>query len=601
MRSNYTIYFIILLSLITLAYFPTFSGEFILDDHPLVNENPYIKESRSFWSYFSQEDGVSTHERMNEYHTGYYRPLINITYFIDYKLWGMQPAGFRAVNLAFHLMTSMLLFLVVAKYYQGIVPLITVLFFGLHPVNTGAVCWVAARNNILVSLFSLASFYFYAFGKPDQKTLYTAISLFFYTVALFCKEFALMLLPIFILYDIVVRGEMLRERKNWLRYAPYIVALAFYLLIRWTVTESVLSPGEGSSNAFQRIYFVPFLVLYYLRIIFLPYGLHSFIVSYPEALLSWEAGVGFGGLSLMGVLLWRYRREKMIVFPVFAFMIGLFPVLNVISTSAVSVISMRWLYFPLIFFMLFFSRAVDRILRWKKTSSMLIIFPLVAYLGMHSYFLNLNQWHDEWSLLHREVMGFKNLFYAGGLAEKYHDRNDYENAEKYYRLAVLHSADNATDQINYAALLVDLKRPREALVHLDKAGALNMTRAERGRLHNNQGMAYLHIGRFDEAVRAFEHAVRLAPSDAKFWANLGGAYGNMGRYEKSILALSKALEIAPDSTELRKNLAVTYMRMGAYEEALATLEMIPPSERMKNKGAETLLRNLRKKVLHERH
>jgi tetratricopeptide (TPR) repeat protein len=75
----------------------------------------------------------------------------------------------------------------------------------------------------------------------------------------------------------------------------------------------------------------------------------------------------------------------------------------------------------------------------------------------------------------------------------------------------------------------------------------------------------------------------------------------MGRYEKSVSALRKALEIAPDSTELRKNLAVTYMRMGAYEEALSTLEGIPPSERMRSKDTETLLRNLRKKVLHKRH
>ena len=601
MRTNYTIHFIILLSLITLAYLPTFSGEFILDDHPLVNENPYVKESRSLWSYFSQEDGVSTHDKKSDYHTGYYRPLINITYFIDFRLWGMRPAGFRAVNLAFHLMTSMLLFLLVAKYYKGMVPLITALFFGLHAVNTEVVSWITARNNVLVSFFSLASFYFYAFREPEKEKLYMAISLLFYTVALFCKEFALMLLPIFILYDMVIRGDMLMKKRNWLRYAPYIVALAFYLFMRWTVTESVLSSGEESNNAFQRIYFVPFLVLYYLRIILLPYGLHSFIVSYPETLLGWEAAVSFGGLSLLGVLLWRYRREKMIVFPVFAFMIGLFPVLNIVPTSAVSVVSMRWLYFPLIFLMLFFSWVVDRILRWKKTSSMLIIFPFVAYLGMHSYFLNLNQWHDEWSLFHREVMGFNNFFYAGGLAEKYHDRNDYEEAERYYRLAVLYFPDNATDQINYAALLVDLKRPKEALVHLDKAGALNMTTAERGRLHNNEGMAYLYLGQPDEAVSSFKRAVRLAPSDAKFWGNLGGAYGNMGRYEESVLALRKALEIAPDSTELRKNLAVTYMKMGAYEQAILTLEAIPLSERIKSRDAETLLKNLRKKVLHKRH
>jgi 4-amino-4-deoxy-L-arabinose transferase-like glycosyltransferase len=265
MKTNYSIHFIILLSLITLAYLPTFSGEFILDDHPLVHENPYIRESRSLWSYFSQEDGVSTHDKRSDYHTGYYRPLINITYFIDYKLWGMRAEGFRAVNLALHLVTCVFLFLAVAKYYKGTVALIAALFFGLHPANTEVVSWVSARNNILVSLFSLASFYFYAFREPEKRTLYMVISLLFYTVALFCKEFALMLLPVFILYDVIVRGETLRDRRQWLGYAPYILALTVYLLMRWTVTESVLSSGEGTSNAFHRIYFIPYLVLYYLR------------------------------------------------------------------------------------------------------------------------------------------------------------------------------------------------------------------------------------------------------------------------------------------------------------------------------------------------
>ena len=601
MRTNYTIHFLILLFLTTIAYLPTFSGEFILDDHPLVNDNPYIQESPSLWFYFSQEDGVSAHDKAGDYHTGYYRPLINITYFINYKLWGMRAGGFRAVNLAFHLMNTVFLFLLVGKFYKGMVPLITALFFGLHPVNTEAVSWAAARNNILVGLFSLASFYFYAFRKPGKKTLYMTLSILCYAVALFCKEFALMLLPVFISYDIIVRGQTLRDRRQWLGYAPYIAVLGFYVLMRWTVTESVLSSVEGSWNAFHRIYFVPYLIFYYLRLIFLPYGLHSFIVSYPEEFLSWEAAVGFGGLFLMLVFAWRYRRRKMIIFPVFSFVIGLFPVLNVVPTSAVSVVSMRWLYFPLMFLVLFFGWAVDRLLRWKKTCTMLVICPFLAYLGMHSYFLNLNQWHDDWSLLHREVLEFKNFFYAGGLAEKYHDRKDYEKAEKYYKLAVLHFPEDAANQINYAALLLDLERPRDALVHLDKARALNMTPGEQGRLHNNEGMAYLQLRRFDEAVRSFEHSVRLSPSDATFWANLGGAYGNAGRYEDSVAALRKGLEIAPSSKELRKNLAVTYMRMEAYEEALSTLEEIAPSERMKSEDVETLLRNLRKKVVNGPH
>jgi tetratricopeptide (TPR) repeat protein len=183
------------------------------------------------------------------------------------------------------------------------------------------------------------------------------------------------------------------------------------------------------------------------------------------------------------------------------------------------------------------------------------------------------------------------------LAEQYHKRKDYDKAETYYRLAIANYPRIADDRINYAALLVHLEKPREALMHLDKAKTLKMLASERGRFYNNQGMAYFQLGRLDEAIRSFEEAVRVCPEEATFQTNLGAAYGNKGQYEDSVKVLTKGLETAPTSLELRKNLSVTYIRMGAYDKALSTLEEIPPSERAKSKEVETLLKGLQEKRL----
>ena len=597
MKHQSCVYLILLLSLVTLSYLPTFTGEFIIDDHPLVNRNPFIYESQSLWSYLTQEDGILTDEGSGEYHTGYYRPLVNISYFLDYRLWGMQAGRFRAANLFFHLATCVFVFLLLAKHYQGAAPLITALFFGLHPANTEVVSWVAARNNILVSFFSIASFYFYAFRKTPETKLHMCMSVLFYAMALFSKEYGLMLLPIFVIHGLIVEGKATGDRRKLVQYLPYMVILAAYILMRRYVTESVLSPAEASHSLPQRIYFAPYLVMYYIRLILVPSGLHSFIVSYPETLLCWEAAIGFAGLGFIGILVWRYRREKMVIFPVTAFLIGLFPVLNIIPTSAVSIVSMRWLYFPSTFLILFFGWAVDRLIKRRRAAGMVVVFSLLAYFGMHSYFLNSRQWHDEWSLYHREVIEFNNLFYSGGLAELYHKQKDYGEAEKYYRQAVLNYPDKAGNQINYAALLVDLQRPREALIHLDKAKTLKMMPNEKGMLHNNEGMAYLQLDRLDEAIGFFEEAVRIYPSKARFWGNLGGVYGKKGWYKRSIAALEKGLEIEPDSFELRKNLAVTHMKMEAYEEALSILEKIPAGDGLKSKELESFRTYLRNKLL----
>lgn len=589
----------VLLSLVTVSYLPTFTGEFILDDHPLVNRNPFLKESQPLWSYFTQEDGIVAGEGSGDCHTGYYRPLVNISYSLDYKLWGMDAGWFRATNLLLHLTTCVFVFLLLAKHYQAAVALIIALFFGLHPANTEVVSWVSARNNIMVTLFSIVSFYFYAFRRGGQTKLYWAISVLFYALALLSKEYAVMLLPTFFVYNVVVERKPIGDRWKWVEYLPYVFVFVLYALLRWHVTESVLSPAEAEHSLAERIYFAPYLLMYYIRLILVPSGLHSFIVSYPVTLLCWEAAIGFAGLAFMGILVWRSRKEKMVVFPVAAFVVGLFPVLNVIPTSAVSIVSMRWLYFPFAFLVLFFAWALDRLFAWRKTACMTVAFSLLAYFGIHSYSLNARQWHNEWPLLHREVIEFHNTFYTGGLAELYHQKKDFEKAERYYRKAVLNLPDKAANQINYAALLVDLKRPQEALVHLEKAKILKMMPSEKGRLYNNEGMAYLQLGRLDDAVRSFEEAVRFCPYEPTFWGNLGGAYGNKGQYKESIEVLERGLRLIPESFEMRKNLAVSHMKMGAYAEAISVLEKAPVADELKSKEIEGLRSYLRNRLLQE--
>ena len=593
--------FLVLCVLITAPYLPTFSGQFILDDHPLVNKNPYIKKFQPFLSYFSQEDGVSAHGKIDDYHSGYYRPLLNITYFFDYKLWGMRATGFRMTNLILHLITCFLLYRILSRCYEGVaVPLIATLLFGLHPVNSETVSWTAARNNILVSLFSLASFYFYTSKKPDKKILSTSLSLLFFAMALFSKEFAVMLLPIFFLHNRLVAGRQLRGRDEWIGYIPYVVILAFYFSMRWMVTQSVLSPG-GFGSIWQRIYFAPYLVIYNLQLIFFPYGLHSFSVGYRETLFNWQAAFGFGGVALIGLLFWQFKKEKMLLFSILSFVAGLFPVLNIVKTSAVTLISMRWLYFPMMFLIMGLSRYLQRSLRVNQLLTLSVLGVGIIYFGAYSYILNENLWHDEDTFFSQEVLNFNNVLYIGGLAENLLDKKRYREAEKYFRIAINNYPYELRNYINYSALLIDTSRPDDALLYLDKAKALTMTHNERGEWFNNIGMAYSQLKEQDKALKHFLKAVHFHPEEPQFWANLGGAYGLMGDYENSISALKKGLDIAPDSIQLRKNLAVTYMKMEDYEKAIATLEKIPDPERRKNRDIQGLLRKARTKLLGKGH
>ncbi len=217
-----------------------------------------------------------------------------------------------------------------------------------------------------------------------------------------------------------------------------------------------------------------------------------------------------------------------------------------------------------------------------KISYFLTVFILclvTVYCGLYSYVLNKGLWHDEDSFFKQEIIRFKNNYYAYGYAVNLLNKEEYQEAERYFLIAIKHYPQQARNYINYSALLIQTSRPDHALLYLRKAESLTMTPDEQGQWLNNTGMAYFHLNKLDKAINSLKKAVECCPAEAQFWANLGGAYGSTGDYINSVSALKKGMELSPESIQLRKNLAVTYIRMGRYSQAISVLEEVPPGKR----------------------
>lgn len=585
--------YLVLCLLVTLVYFPTFTGEFILDDKPLIKNNPYIKKTHPIASYFTQEDGILDKRGSGGYHSGYYRPLINISYWLDFKMWDMHAPGFRTTNLLLHLLSSFSLFLVITILVRDkMAAFLATLLFALHPVNTESVSWVAARNNILATLFALSSLYFFVKMMKLNGFSPLVLSAVLFMFAIFSKEFGLMILPVFFLYQILFshkRGDFFKEMSV---YLPFIFIFLFYFLLRRLVTGSLLTPSD-IENLGTRIYFAPYLIALNLKVIFFPFGLHSFMIQYPDSYFGWEAFAGFSCLALLILFMWRERKEKVVLFALLSFFISLFPVLNIVPTSAVTLSSMRWLYFPLTFLLLALSRYIQKFIKMNRFLTLTTCGVVLIYLGAYSFILNKELWHDEESFFKQEVLRFNNNFYAGGLAENLLNKKYYPEADRYFRVAIENYPRDANNYINYSALLNETGRPADALVYLNRAKPLRMTHEELGKWFNNEGMSYFNLKKMEESLKSFRKGVIFSPNKPQFWANLGGAYGSMGEYKKSVDALKRGLKIATESIQLRENLAVTYIRMKEYEEAIIALEAIPDEIRGKNRRVERLLREAR--------
>lgn len=344
----------IILLLVVAAYWPTFTGDFILDDNILVKNNAYNKEIHSVFSYFSQEDGITDEMDLGIYHTGYYRPLINITYFLDFKIWGMNASGFRTTNLILHLLSCFILFKLIGYFFRDYrTALWCVILFSLHPVNTESVSCIVARNNILVTLFALSSFYFYIIWFERRTNINLILSIIAFFCAVFSKEFGIMILPVYFLYHRFLARNNRSILSEIMSYIPFVIITIFYFYLRHMVIGNLLTPFD-SSQILKRIYFVPYLIVWNLKLIFLPYGLHQYYLSYPSSFYDLYAMASIVLVLLIFGLLWIRRNNKMLIFIVLSFLAVIFPVLSIIPSAATTnaLVSLRWLYFPMSFIFL---------------------------------------------------------------------------------------------------------------------------------------------------------------------------------------------------------------------------------------------------------
>ena len=561
--------------MVTLSYLPTFTGGFLLDDHRLITHNPNITEPRPLASYFNQEDGIVETENSPDEHTGYYRPLTNLTYRLDYKIWGMRPQGFRATNVLLHILTSLVLCkLILSLLNDRQAAFWVALLYAVHPVNTESVAWICARNNILVTLFFLVAFYIYVNGVERAWRLYLLMSAIFFAMALLSKELGLLLLPCIFLYQRLVANHTRRIRHEIITYVPFLLMGTGYLVLRKMVIGSWVTLS-GEIPLWERLYFAPYLMAWNFRLIFSPYGLHNFIVNYPSGYLNWNVLASFLVICCLGILVWKARKERFLVFCVLAFCLTLLPTLNIINIPAVSLISMRWLYLPMVFVFLAAARPIHKFLKknYALTTSLLSLFLL--YLGIYSCVLNSALWHDEDTLLRQEVVRFNNFFHAGELAENFLNKKDYLSAERYFQMAIEKYPKVGKNYINYSALLLYTARPELAISVLNDAESLIMTRKERGEWYNNAGTGYFQLKRYKEALEYHKESVKAWPFEPQFWSNLGASYGSVGDFPNSISALEKALRMTPDSSQIRKNLAAAHYRLGHYAEAISVLKKIP--------------------------
>ena len=136
-------------------------------------------------------------------------------------------------------------------------------------------------------------------------------------------------------------------------------------------------------------------------------------------------------------------------------------------------------------------------------------------------------------------------------------------------------------QAHYELGLVRLgeRRYQEAQLALKEALALNPAEAAYA---NALGFAYYQDGKLLLAVEAFQAAVRTTSDFADAYNGLGVALADLGRWEEAVSAYQKALALPgyADPATARQNLAWAYVNLGrldAAREELGTALRLSPN------------------------
>jgi tetratricopeptide (TPR) repeat protein len=146
----------------------------------------------------------------------------------------------------------------------------------------------------------------------------------------------------------------------------------------------------------------------------------------------------------------------------------------------------------------------------------------------------------------------------------YSEKNDFENARRFYEQALMIDPSSATANLAMGVLYSKQGRQADAKDYYLKAIARDPRSAQ---AYNNLGFWYDKAGDLETARTYFLKALEVNPDSPQAHNNLGMIYGKMGDYETAAREFEAALKINPKSARSYTNLGLVQYRMGKVREA----------------------------------
>lgn len=212
------------------VYYTTLSFDFTnFDDTLLIHKNEkFLAEPGNILNAFTTD--VFPAKKENDI---FYRPLLTISFLSDYQLWGLQPKGYHLTNILLHAVAVVMFFLLIFQLVKQVATaFLSSLIFAIHPLLATAVAFIPGRNDSMLSIFIFGAFFFLIRFAERKRTWDAILHLIALTLALFSKESAVVVIPLFVIYIYFFQKALLKGKAFRALPAAWVLLLAAFFSLR---------------------------------------------------------------------------------------------------------------------------------------------------------------------------------------------------------------------------------------------------------------------------------------------------------------------------------------------------------------------------------
>jgi tetratricopeptide (TPR) repeat protein len=537
-------------------------------------------------------------------------PLVWLSLMLDHDLFGMNPAGYHAVNLLMHAANAALLFIVMFKMTGALWPAaLTGALFAAHPASVESVAWAAERKDVLSTLLWLLTMYFYAgyakakadgspVGRTQARKNYI-LTIVAFTLGLMSKQMLVTLPFVFLLLDwwplnrfggdgieSAPRGNIsaisgthkgspyetaLRDKVSGKSTIPVLLieklplmalAALFIFVVIHAQQHSMINAAALSIR--QRFANALLSYVVYIGELVWPADLCVFYPAfrvYPAKAVACALGLA----AVTAVVLYYARRLRWLPVGWFWYLGTLAPVIGLVQVG-MQARADRYLYVPRIgiFIMaawgLYTFAAKFDIRKYAAAFAALVvvIFSALTY-------VQAGHWKNNQTLYtHCLSVTESNFVVMQSLAFHYQSQGDIDKALHYYFKALEVKPDFANSRVGIGNIFRDRGDVAGALVQYELA--LKYV-PHYGDAHNNIANIYAARGGLGRALEHYLMAVKDKPGSAEINYNVADTLVGLGRAEESLKYYRRALEIDPYLAEAHNNIGYVLNSMGKTDEA----------------------------------